>query len=77
MKSVNAANSAVVPTSRKFVALYHRNTKIRMRSDELDYSGSSPNGHSRKRTAIITATFTKPSRMNGVSALEGLNLERV
>ena len=61
MKSVAAANSAVVPTSRKFVALYHRNTKIRMRSDELDYSGRSPNGHSRKRTAIITATFTKPS----------------
>ena len=61
MKSVNAANSAVVPTSRKFVALYHRNTKIRMRSDELDYSGSSPNRRSRKRTAIIMATFTKPS----------------
>ena len=34
MKSVVAANSAVVPTSRKFVALYHRNTKIRMRSHE-------------------------------------------
>lgn len=77
MKSVAAANSAVVPTSRKLVALYHRNTKIWMLSDERDYSGSSPNGHSRKRTAIITATFTKPSRMNGVSALEGLNLERV
>ena len=23
------------------------------------YSGSSPNGHSRKRTALLTATFTK------------------
>ena len=33
-KSVAAANSAVAPISRKFVALYHRNTKIGMRSDE-------------------------------------------
>ena len=61
MKSGAVANSAVAPISRKFVALYHRNTKKRMRSDERDYSGSSPNGHSRKRTAIITATFTIPS----------------
>ena len=37
IKSVGAANlqSPVIP--RKFVALYHRNTKIRMRSDERDY----------------------------------------
>ena len=61
MKSGAAANSTVAPISRKFVALYHRKTKIRMHSDERDYSGSSPNGHSRKRTAIITATKTKPS----------------
>ena len=25
-----------------------------------EYSGSSPNRHSRKRTALLTTTFTKP-----------------
>ena len=37
IKSVGAANrqSPVIP--RKFMALYHRNTKSRMRSDESDY----------------------------------------
>ena len=37
-KSVWAVNrkSQVAPNTRKFVALYHRNTKIRMRCDECD-----------------------------------------
>ena len=36
IKSVGAANRQSPPIPRKFVALYHRNTKIRMRSDELE-----------------------------------------
>ena len=57
------------PVPRKFVALYHRNTKIRMRYNEHSRNehsrnghsrnGHSRNGHSRKRTAIIKVTFTK------------------
>ena len=37
-KSVGAVNrkSQVAPNTRKFVALYHRKTKIRMRCDECD-----------------------------------------
>ena len=34
IKSVGAANWRSPTILRKFVALYHRNTKIRMRSDE-------------------------------------------
>ena len=34
IKSVGAANRQSPPIPRKFVALYHSNTKIRMRSDE-------------------------------------------
>ena len=36
IKSVGTANRQSPPTPRKFVALYHRNTKIRMRSDKRD-----------------------------------------
>ena len=37
-KSVGAVNrkSQVAPNTRKYVALYHRNTKIRMHGDECD-----------------------------------------
>ena len=35
-KSVGVANQQSPATPRKFVALYHRNSKIRMRSDERD-----------------------------------------
>ena len=36
IKSVGAANQQSLPIPRKFVALYQRNTKIGMRSDERD-----------------------------------------
>ena len=45
IKSVGAANLQSPVKPRKFVALYHRNTKIRMGSDERDYC----------RTSLITA----------------------
>ena len=37
-KSVGAVNrkSQVAPNTRKYVALYHRNTKIRMHCDQCD-----------------------------------------
>ena len=37
IKLVEAANRQSPTKPRKFVALCHRNTKIRMRSDERDY----------------------------------------
>ena len=37
IKSVGAASRQSPAIARKFVALYHRKTKIRMRSDERDY----------------------------------------
>ena len=39
IKSVGAANRQSPAIPRKFVALYHRNTKIRMRSDEREKLG--------------------------------------
>ena len=36
IKSVGAANRQSPPIPRKFVALYHRKTKIRMRSDKRE-----------------------------------------
>ena len=45
IKSLGAANLQSPVKPRKFVALYHRNSKIRMRSDERDYC----------RTSLITA----------------------
>ena len=36
-ESVGVANRQSPPIPRKFVALYHRNTRIRVRSDERDY----------------------------------------
>ena len=36
IRSVGAANRQSPATPRKFVALYHRNTKISLRSDESD-----------------------------------------
>ena len=36
IKSVGAANRQSPEIRRKVLALYHRNTKIRMRTDELD-----------------------------------------
>ena len=36
-ESVGVANRQSPPIPRKFVALYHRNTKTRVRSDERDY----------------------------------------
>ena len=37
IKSVGVANRQSLSIPRKFVALYHRTTKIRLRSDEHDY----------------------------------------
>ena len=42
IKSVRAANRQSPPIPRKFVASHHRNTKIRMRSDERDKLVSFP-----------------------------------
>ena len=39
IKSVGVANRQSPAIPRKFVALYHRNTKIRMRSDEREKLG--------------------------------------
>ena len=36
IKSVGAANRQSLPIPRNFLALYHRNAKIRIRSDERD-----------------------------------------
>ena len=47
IKSVGAANRQSPATPRKFVALYHRTTKIRMRSDERDQLTPTIDGHRR------------------------------
>ena len=67
-----ARNTLLIQFSQQFfgiIKMYIRSTGFaldfkfgyfHMTSLLFCYSGSSPNGHSRKRTALLTATFTKP-----------------
>ena len=70
IKSVGTANRQSPPIPRKFVALYHKNTKIRMRSDkrdehdEYDYEINEDKIITLKYTAYAVAKRSRDSYMN-------------
>ena len=77
IKSVGAANRQSPTIPRKFVALFHRNTKIRLRSDECDklnftatdrliFGCFTPIGNPTETFSVFINVLGTPTNHNGI-----------